>query len=102
MLGDSEVKRIVEAIGEYKELVEQSNDMRAKLESLHKRWQGLKQEREELRSCLDSLHQDISQIKVDYQGLMKRANDVSVTEDTILDNVKYLVDELTSLLKKHE
>ena len=28
--------------------------------------------------------------------------DLSATEDTVLDNVKFLVDELTSMLKKHE
>jgi hypothetical protein len=28
--------------------------------------------------------------------------DLSATEDTVLDTVKFLVDELTSLLKKHE
>ena len=31
-----------------------------------------------------------------------RANDVSMTEDQILDNIKFLLDELTSLLKKHD
>ena len=34
MLSDGEVRRIIDAIGEYKELVEQSTDMRDKLESL--------------------------------------------------------------------
>ncbi len=102
MLKDMEVKRLIEAIGEYKELIEQSNDMRDKLDALHKGWSGLRKEREELRSSFDGLHQAISQMKVDYQGLMKRANDVSGTEDTILDNVKFLLDELTSLLKRHE
>ena len=102
MLTDVEVKRIMEAIGEYRELVEQSTDMRDKLESLQKRWNGLRQEREQMRTTLDSLHQTMSQMKVDYQGLMKRVNDVSGTEDTVLENVKFLIDELTSLLKKHE
>ncbi len=102
MLKDMEVKRLIEAISEYKELVEQSSDMRDKLDSLHKSWSGLRQEREHLRTSFDGLHQAISQMKVDYQGLMKRANDVSMTEDAILDNIKFLLDELTSLLKKHE
>ncbi len=102
MLKDMEVKRLIEAISEYKELVEQSSDMRDKLDSLHKSWSGLRQEREQLRTSFDGLHEDMSQMKVDYQGLMKRANDVAGTEDTILDNIKFLLDELTSLLKKHE
>lgn len=102
MLTDVEVKRIIEAIGEYKELVEQSTDVRDKLESLQKRWNGLRQERDQIRTCLDSLHQTVSQMKVDYQSLMKRVNDVSTTEDTVLENVKFLIDELTSLLKRHE
>ena len=102
MLKDMEVKRLIEAISEYKELVEQSADMRDKLDSLHKSWSGLRQEREELRTSFDGLHQVISQMKVDYQGVMKRANDVSITEDAILDNVKFLLDELTSLLKRHD
>ncbi|MCZ6484339.1 MAG: hypothetical protein O6826_01415, partial [Acidobacteria bacterium] len=87
---------------EYKELVEQSTEMRDKLESVQKRWNGLRQEREQIRTNLDSLHQTMSQMKVDYQGLMKRVNDVSATEDTVLENVKYLIDELTSILSKHE
>jgi hypothetical protein len=41
-------------------------------------------------------------VKVDYQGVMKRMTDLSATEDTVLDNVKFLIDELTSVLKKHE
>jgi hypothetical protein len=28
--------------------------------------------------------------------------DLSSTEDTVLDNVKFLIDELSSVLKKHE
>jgi uncharacterized coiled-coil DUF342 family protein len=102
MLKDSEVRRIVDAIAEYKELVEQSSDMRDKLEVLEKRWSGLKEERNQLRAGLESLHQGIAQMKVDYQGLLKRMSDVSSTEDTILDNVKFLIDELSSLLKRHE
>ena len=102
MLKDMEVKRLIEAIGDYRELIEQSSDMRDKLDALHKGWAGLRQEREQLRASFDGLHEDMSQMKVDYQGLMKRANDVAGTEDTILDNIKFLLDELTSLLKKHE
>ena len=33
---------------------------------------------------------------------MKRVNDLSSTEDTVLDNVKFLIDELDSTLRKHE
>ena len=94
MLSDVEVKRIVEAISEYKELVEQSSDMRDKLEQLQKRWNSLRQEREQVRNSLDSLHQVLSQLKVDYQQIMKRVNDLSSTEDTVLDNVRFLLDEL--------
>ena len=46
MLNDGEVKRVLEAITEYRELVEHSGEMRDHLESLHKRWNSLKQERE--------------------------------------------------------
>ncbi len=102
MLKDIEVKRLVEAIGDYQELVEQAGDTRDKLSSLQQRWNGLRKERSSLRTGLESLHEQVSQMKADYQTLMKRANDVSATEDTILDNVKFLIDELTSLLKKHE
>ena len=102
MLKDKEVKRLIEAIGDYQDLIEQAGDTRDKLSSLQKHWNSLRQDRGELRSGLDSLHEQISQMKVDYQTLMKRSNDVSATEDTILDNVKFLIDELTSLLKKHE
>lgn len=102
MLSDAEVKRIIDAIGEYRELVEQSTDMRDKLESLQKRWNGMRQDREQIRNSLDTLHQTMSQMKVDYQGLMKRVNDVSTTEETVLENVKFLIDELSSVLKKHE
>lgn len=102
MLNDTEVKRIVEAISEYKELVQQSSDMRDQLESLQKRWNALRQERDQLRTSLDTMHQTLSQVKVDYQAMMKTMTDLSSTEDTVLDNVKFLLDELTSLLKKHE
>ncbi len=102
MLSDAEVRRIVDAIGEYKELVEQSTDMRDKLEALQKNWNGMKQEKGQIRNALDALHQTMSQMKVDYQGLMKRVNDVSATEETVLENVKFLIDELSSVLKKHE
>lgn len=102
MLNDTEVKRIVEAISEYKELVQQSSDMRDQLESLQKRWNSLRQERDQLRASLDTIHQTLSQVKVDYQAMMKTMTDLSSTEDTVLDNVKFLLDELTSLLKKHE
>ncbi|GEM_PF-1137339 len=102
MLNDTEVKRIVEAISEYKELVQQSSDMRDQLESLQKRWNSLRQERDQVRASLDTIHQTLSQVKVDYQAMMKTMTDLSSTEDTVLDNVKFLLDELTSLLKKHE
>ena len=102
MLSDAEVRRIVDAIGEYKELVEQSTDMRDKLEALQKNWNGMKQEKGQIRNALDALHQTMSQMKVDYQGLMKRVSDVSATEETVLENVKFLIDELSSILKKHE
>lgn len=102
MLNDGEVKKIVEAIHEYKELVEQSSDMRDKLDQLQRRWNSLRQEREQVRNSLDSLHQAMSQLKVDYQQVMKKVNDLSSTEDAVLDNVKFLLDELTSLLKKHD
>lgn len=102
MLNDTEVKRIVEAITEYRELVQQSTDMRDQLESLQKRWFSLRQERDQLRTSVDGLHQTLAQLKVDYQSVMKRLTDLSATEDTVLDNVKFLIDELTSVLKKHE
>ena len=60
MLSDGEVRRIIDAIGEYKELVEQSTDMRDKLESLQKRWNGLRQDREQIRNALDSQHQNVA------------------------------------------
>lgn len=102
MLNDTEVKRIIEAITEYRELVQQSSEMRDQLESLQKRWFSLRQEREQLRTGVDSLHQTLAQLKVDYQAIMKRMTDLYATEDTVLDNMKFLIDELTSVLKKHE
>lgn len=102
MLKDIEIKRLIEAIGDYQDLIEQASDTRDKLSALQKSWNSLRQERGQLRTGLDSLHEQISQMKVDYQTLMKRSNDVSATEDTILDSIKFLIDELTSLLKKHE
>jgi chromosome segregation ATPase len=102
VLNDTEVKRIIEAITEYRELVQQSTEMRDQLEALQKRWSSLRQEREALRTGIDSLHQTLTQMKVDYQQVMKRMTDLSATEDTVLDNVKFLIDELTSVLRKHE
>ncbi len=102
MLNDTEVKRIIEAITEYRELVQQSSEMRDQLESLQKRWFSLRQEREQLRSSVDGLHMTLAQLKVDYQAVMKRMTDLYSTEDTVLDNMKFLIDELTSVLKKHE
>lgn len=102
MLKDSEVKRVIEAITEYRELVDRSSDMRDQLETLHGNWNGLRQERDSLRETMDKLHQSMSQLKADYQMMMKRVNDISATEDTILDNIKFLIDELSSTLRKHE
>ena len=102
MLNDTEVKRIIEAITEYRELVQQSTEMRDQLESLQKRWFSLRSEREQLRTSVDSLHQTLAQVKVDYQMVMKRMTDLYATEDTVLDDMKFLIDELTSVLKKHE
>jgi peptidoglycan hydrolase CwlO-like protein len=102
MLSDAEVKRIIDAITEYKELVEQSSEMRDHLETLQKRWHSLKLERDQLRTSLDTLHQTLTNLKVAYQTMVKRMTDLSSTEDTVLDNVKFLVDELTSVLRKHE
>jgi peptidoglycan hydrolase CwlO-like protein len=102
MLSDAEVKRIIDAITEYKELVEQSSEMRDHLETLQKRWHSLKLERDQLRTSLDTLHQTLTNLKVEYQTMVKRMTDLSSTEDTVLDNVKFLVDELTSVLRKHE
>ncbi len=102
MLNDTEVKRILEAITEYRELVEQSGEMRNQLESLLSRWGSLKQERDELRMTLDRIHQTMSQLKADYQVMMRRVGDISSTEDAVLDSVKFLIDELASTLKKHE
>jgi phage shock protein A len=102
VLNDAEVKRIIDAITEYRELVQQSSEMRDQLESLQKRWASLKSERDGLRTSVDALHQTLAQMKVDYQAVMKRMTDLSATEDTVLDNVKFLIDELSSVLKKHE
>lgn len=102
MLNDTEVKRIIEAITEYRELVQQSSEMRDQLESLQKRWFSLRQEREQLRTSVDAIHMTLAQVKVDYQAVMKRMTDLYSTEDTVLDNMKFLIDELTSVLKKHE
>ena len=102
MLNDTEVKRIIEAITEYRELVQQSSEMRDQLESLQKRWFSLRQEREQLRTSVDGIHMTLAQVKVDYQAVMKRMTDLYSTEDTVLDNMKFLIDELTSVLKKHE
>jgi phage shock protein A len=102
VLNDTEVKRIIDAITEYRELVQQSSEMRDQLETLQKRWSALRSEREALRTSVDSLHQTLAQMKVDYQAVMKRMTDLSSTEDTVLDNVKFLIDELSSVLKKHE
>lgn len=102
MLNDTEVKRIIEAITEYRELVQQSSEMRDQLETLQKRWFSLRQEREQLRTGVDALHMTLAQLKVDYQAVMKRMTDLYSTEDTVLDNMKFLIDELTSVLKKHE
>jgi predicted nuclease with TOPRIM domain len=102
MLNDTEVKRLIESITEYKELVHHSSNVRDQLDSLQKRWNALRQEREKLRASLDAIHSTLSQVRADYQGMVKGMTDLSATEDTVLDNVKFLVDELTSLLKKHE
>ncbi len=102
MLNDTEVKRIIEAITEYRELVQQSSEMRDQLESLQKRWFSLRQEREQLRTSVDAIHMTLAQVKIDYQAVMKRMTDLYSTEDTVLDNMKFLIDELTSVLKKHE
>jgi len=102
VLNDTEVKRIIEAITEYRELVQQSSEMRDQLESLQKRWFSLRQEREQLRTGVDGIHMTLAQVKVDYQAVMKRMTDLYSTEDTVLDNMKFLIDELTSVLKKHE
>ncbi len=102
MLKDTEVKRILESITEYQELVEHSGEMRKQLEALLKRWGSLKQERDELRQTLDRIHQTMSQLKADYQVMMRRVGDISSTEDAVLDSVKFLIDELASTLKKHE
>src|SRR5436309_15403165 len=96
MLQDNEVKRIVEAISEYKELVQQSSDMPDQLESLQKRWNVLRQERDQVRASLDTIYQTLAKRKVDYEAMMKIRTDLSSTEDTACDNVKLMLDELTS------
>lgn len=102
MLNDNEVKRIIEAITDYKELIHQSSNVRDQLDGLQRRWHVLRQERDKLRTGLDSIHTTLSQMRADYQGMVKSMTDLSATEDNVLDNVKFLVDELTSLLKKHQ
>lgn len=102
MLKDAEVKRIIDAVTDYNELIHQSSNMRDQLDALQNRWHSLKQEREMLKNSMDSIHKTLSQLRVDHQGMVKSMTDLSATEDTVLDNVKFLVDELTSLLKKHE
>ncbi len=102
MLNDHEVKRIIEAITDYKELIHQSSNVRDQLDTLQHRWNSLRQERDKLRTGLDSIHGALSNMRADYQGMIKGMTDLSATEDTVLDNVKFLVDELTSLLKKHQ
>jgi len=102
VLNDTEVKRIIEAITEYRELVQQPSEMRDQLEPLQKRCFSVRQQREQLRTSVDGLHMTLAQLKVDYQAVMKRMTDLYSTEDTVLDNMKFLIDELTSVLKKHE
>ena len=102
MLTDGEVKRVMEAITEYRELIEHSTEMRDQLGSLHNRWNGLKDERDQLKTSLDQIHHTMSQLKGDYQVMMKRVTDLSATEDAVLDNIKFLIDELDSTLRKHE
>jgi len=102
MLKDVEVKRIVEAVTDYNELIHQSSNIRDQLTSLQNRWISLKAEKDQLRGSMDGIHKTLSQLRADYQGMVKSMTDLSATEDTVLDNVKFLVDELTSLLKKHE
>ncbi len=67
-----------------------------------KRWHSLKQERDGLRTNLDRIHQTMSQLKADYQVMMKRVTDLSSTEDMVLDNVKFLIVELDSTLRKYK
>ena len=52
MLNDNEVKRIIDSISEYKELVHHSSNVRDQLEALQTRWSSLKHERDKLRSGL--------------------------------------------------
>ena len=102
MLSDNEVRRIIDAIADYKELVQHSGTVRDQLESLQNRWYSLKQERDKLKTGMDAIHGTMSQLRGEYQGMMKHMTDLSATEDNVLDNVKFLVDELTSILKKHD
>ena len=66
------------------------------------RIEDLKQERDGLRTILNRIHQTISQLKADYQVMMKRVTDLSSTEDMVLDNVRFLIIELDSTLRKYE
>ena len=102
MLKDAEVKRIIDAVADYNELISHSSTVRDQLDSLQNRWNSLKKERDQLRGNLDAIHKTLSQVRADYQGMVKSMTDLSSTEDSVLDNVKFLVDELSSLLKKHE
>jgi len=102
MLNDTEVKRIIEAISDYKELIHHSSNVRNQLDSLQDRWGTLKQERDKLRASLDVIHATLSNLKADHQGMVKHMTDISAMEDSVLDNMKFLLDELTSLLKKHD
>lgn len=102
MLNDNEVKKIIDSISEYKELVHHSSNVRDQLDSLQNRWASLKSDRDKLRTSLDTIHSGLSQLRAEYQGMIKNMTDLSSTEDSVLDNVKFLVDELTALLRKHE
>jgi hypothetical protein len=44
----------------------------------------------------------MSQMKADYQVMMKRVTDLFSTEDMVLDNVRFLIIELDSTLRKYE
>jgi phage shock protein A len=71
MLDDQEVKRIIEAITDYKELIHQSSNVRDQLDGLQRRWNVLRQERDKLRTGLDSIHTTLSQMRADYRGMIK-------------------------------
>jgi phage shock protein A len=71
MLDDQEVKRIIEAITDYKELIHQSTNVRDQLDGLQRRWNVLRQERDKLRTGLDSIHTTLSQMRADYRGMIK-------------------------------